>query len=1060
MPESGWAYAPCAVALAAKLCIACLAGTTSSSTTGEPAAVITSTRQLRELVPKPDSYYSLRIEGTVLWVNTRQGRLVLGDEAGLAELELELPTTSLAVTDRVRLTGNCIIFKRSGRAVLVPKGPVIDNDGVHGTVERFGTVYLEAGLQPFRLTWFNGQDQLELAVEIEGPNFARQPIPSNMLFWGARIQPTHTTGIEPGVWYECVDAFGETLPDFDKAQPINTGHTGDLDLRILPRTNQIAVRFTGYLKVPWPGLYKFYLRSDDGSQLFIGNPPITVDVIGTNMLPLPRRISPGQALGPNEEIFWAETEGRIALVRVSSDLTQMELTAGGGKLQVDLVGHFDTDTANLRGCRLHVVGVCCSATTADGQRVAGRLLVGGTNQIVVLPAPASEQQCRVDRMNGLPVLDTAVEVHKLKRDEAQRAYRVKLGGVVTCVLPEHQAFTIQDSTRGIYVVDMTGFGRSQPEVGEYVQVEGVTDPGLFAPVINATRVVSAGPGLLPEPVQPTWDQLLNGSMDAQYVQIQGIVTDVRTNTVTLHMRDGSIEVHLRPNNVGLMELPTLRDALLRIRGCLFASWDYVTHQVKPGEIRIYNADIFVDEPAPVDVFGVASKKIAELLQFDPLAGAFQRVKVEGQIIANLGPVFFIMQDGFGMRFIPRTNLMFQPGDTVEVVGFPDVVAACSPTLREAVARKTGHAPLPQPRWLGVNELLDAANDATRVRVEATLVGIGGAADGQTLELQTGVRTFVARIAPSVLLPRNLVQGSRLEITGVYIGRGNNRVTSPQVSSFELLINSPENIRVLARPPWWTLERLLIVIGVLLCVLCVAALWITMLHRKVEQRTAELTTQIQQRQRAEHRQWLERERTRIAQDLHDELGAGITEISMLALRAGATDAAVEKRAVHLEQIRARATELVIALDEIVWATNPKHDSLTSLVSYFSLYADRFLGAANIRCRIERDQQLSDRPLASHMRHELFMVFREALNNVVKHARATEVTIWFGLKDSVLQITVADNGQGMNYAQNTARGEGLANMRARIERLTGVFDVESALGKGTQVKFAVPIGSQDV
>ena len=129
------------------------------------------------------------------------------------------------------------------------------------------------------------------------------------------------------------------------------------------------------------------------------------------------------------------------------------------------------------------------------------------------------------------------------------------------------------------------------------------------------------------------------------------------------------------------------------------------------------------------------------------------------------------------------------------------------------------------------------------------------------------------------------------------------------------------------------------------------MWITQLHRKVEQRTAELENQIQERQRVEHQRAMEQERARIAQDLHDELGSGITEISMLAARAGSASAPDEKRARYLEQMGDKAREMVTALDEIVWAMNPKHDSLVSLVSYFCLYADRFLGLANIAWRLE-------------------------------------------------------------------------------------------------------------
>lgn len=1060
MPKTRWAHAACAAVLAANLSIL-HAKDLADKPGALPAGItITNTAQLRQLVPDPDSLYSIKLDGTVLWANAVQGQLVLKDESGVAELGLALAGSELAVGDRVRVEGKCTMINRAGRRVFVPHGPVVDNNGVHSAVERVGTVYLEAGLQPFCLSWFNGQDQLELTVEVEGPNLARQQIPADMLFRPANKHATTGTNVEQGVWYECFDAVGETLPEFDSLVPIKCGYTENFDLRILPRTNQVAVRFTGFMRVPQTGLYRFFLTSDDGSQLFVGRPTVTVTVVGTNSLPVPKQVLPGQVLTAGDEMFWAETEGRIRLIRQQVGVTQIELTAGAARLDLDLAGQLGGEPRHMLGQRIRAIGVCCSTITADGQRLPGKLLVAGTNQIAFFPTTQPEHTHRPERSTDLPVLHTAVDVHKLKRDDAQRGYPVRLDGVITCVLPEHQAFTVQDSTRGIYVVDMTRAGHGLPEVGEHVQVEGVTDPGLFAPVVNARRITSVGLGQLPEPVRPTFDQLLNGSMDAQYVQVQGIVTETRSNTVVLHMRDGSIEMQLRPNNIALAALPTLQDALVRVRGCLFASWDYVTHQVKPGEIRMYNADIFVDEPAPPDIFATPAKKVSELLQFDPLAGAFQRVKVDGQVVASAGPVIFMMQDGVGMRFVCRTNPVLQPGDTVEVVGFPDVVAACSPTLRGAIVRKTGHEQLPHPRRLAPGELGDPVNDATRVRIEATLVSASGGGGAQALELQAGMRTFVARPAQGVLLSRNLAQGSKLDVTGVYVAQGPAALPSRQVPAFELLITAPGDITVLARPPWWTLERLLIVIGVLLCVLCLAALWITLLHRKVEQRTAELTAQIHERQRAEHRQWLERERMRIAQDLHDELGSGITEISMLALRAGSNDAPTEKRMLHLEQIRARATELVTALDEIVWATNPQHDSLASLVSYLSLYADRFLAAANILCRVEQGQHMTDRAVASHMRHELFMAFREALNNVVKHARATQVTIRFELADSVLQIAVIDNGCGMSAAPANLAGEGLANMRSRVEKLGGKFNLQSAPGNGTQIEFAVPISSQNV
>ncbi len=458
-------------------------------------------------------------------------------------------------------------------------------------------------------------------------------------------------------------------------------------------------------------------------------------------------------------------------------------------------------------------------------------------------------------------------------------------------------------------------------------------------------------GICLTPCGLTWDQLLNGSLDAQYVEVQGIVTAVNTNGVTLLMPEGRINVELRVPGLKTPELRQFENSLVRVRGCLFANWDYVTHEVKAGEVRIYGATISVDQPAPEDLFATQTKSFGELLLFDPQAGAFKRVKVSGQVLHAQDPEYFITDGKTGLRFVANKPVELAAGDLVDVVGFPELSGA-SPVLREAVARKTGHAPLPPANVLPKDDLIHASYDATWVQARGTLVSVRDTPTEHLLEIQNSLRTFVARLAAAHNLNELLPVGCQLELNGVYSGLGGNKAVGQEITSFELLLNSPADIQVLARPPWWTLERLLVIVGALACVLAVTVLWITQLHRKVEARTAELEIQIKERQRIEQQRVMERERARVAQDLHDELGSSLTEISMLAARARATAVTDEKRRNYLEQMNDKARGMVDALDEIVWAMNPRHDSLASLVSYFCLYADRFLGLAGIALAVGR------------------------------------------------------------------------------------------------------------
>jgi len=998
--------------------------------------------------------HSIRLEGAVWWANPAQGRFVLKDESGAAELEMDLAGRSIQPGQQVRVEGNGTIARLGAGFRLGARGPVVDNNGIHGMTEKSGSVYLKAGRHPLRVDWFNGVEKYGLAVEYEGPGLSRQKIPGTVLFRMQTDAPDETGKPVNGLDYRCYDVPGEALTDFSRQMAIKTGTVTNFDLSVLAHPEHVGIEFAGFLEAPRDGLYTFYTKSDDGSELFVGVPSLQLTVTGQAELPPPRQMVIGQTLRDGEGGQWATVEGKVTFVNEQPDGVKLELSAGADRMRVEIADGSQLPGVPLLNSRIRATGFCQSADTADGQRVPGVLLVPGGREIQVLETHREAMESASTNAGALPELTTAAEVHLLKREEAQRGYPVKIRGVVTCVVPEYQAFVLQDSSRGLYVEDHSAVRSHPPQIGEHLEVQGVSDPSKFAPIVLAQQIISLGEGHLPMPVYPTWDQLLNGSLDAQYVEIQGIITGVQTNGVTLLTQSGRIKLELRVTDLKPEALEHYEDALVRVRGCLLASWDYVTHEVKVGEIRIYGADISVDQPAPADLFAIPSKTAAELLLFDPQASVFRRVKVSGQIVHVRDTEYYMTDGRNGLRFITKKPEALAAGDRVEVVGFPELSGA-SPVLREAVARKSGEGPLPAAKILPADDLIQSDYDATRVRVRGLLVSVRETWTEQVLEIQNGVRTFVARLDATNGLAESLPVGSQLELTGVYSGQGGNRAVGQDISSFELLLNSPADIRVLARPPWLTLQRLLIIVGALACVLAVTVLWITQLHRKVEERTAELEKQIQERQRVEHQRAMEQERGRIAQDLHDELGSGITEISMLVTVAGSATGAGSGPVRHLEEIGERAQQMVTALDEIVWAMNPKHDSLMSLVSYSCLYADRFLKLANIICQLKGAVDLPDRAVSSVHRHEFFLAFKEALTNVIHHSGATEVRLGVRLIGDRLRLSIADNGKGLAPGAAGRGGDGLVNMRARLEKMGGRFEIASQPGRGTTVRFYMPL-----
>jgi signal transduction histidine kinase/ligand-binding sensor domain-containing protein len=216
------------------------------------------------------------------------------------------------------------------------------------------------------------------------------------------------------------------------------------------------------------------------------------------------------------------------------------------------------------------------------------------------------------------------------------------------------------------------------------------------------------------------------------------------------------------------------------------------------------------------------------------------------------------------------------------------------------------------------------------------------------------------------------------------------------------------------------------------------------------------------EKLERQQAVARERIRIAKDIHDDLGASLTYITMLS--ESANDEPIISPT-NLARIHGTARELTRSMDEIVWAVNPKHDTVDSLAAYLTRFAHGFLSAASIRCRFDMPMRGEDWPLSAEMRHNIFLAFKETLHNVICHAAATEVCVSLKMDVKKIVLTVTDDGRGFAMAGKQAdspqkpdrifQGEGLANIRRRLAEVRGECDIQSELGKGTTVKITVPV-----
>ncbi len=217
-------------------------------------------------------------------------------------------------------------------------------------------------------------------------------------------------------------------------------------------------------------------------------------------------------------------------------------------------------------------------------------------------------------------------------------------------------------------------------------------------------------------------------------------------------------------------------------------------------------------------------------------------------------------------------------------------------------------------------------------------------------------------------------------------------------------------------------------------------------------------------RLEQAHTLERERTRIAQDLHDEMGAKLCRISFLSEHARRGELPPEELRDQISSISDASREVLHSLDEIVWAVNPQNDTLEHVASYIGQYAEDYFNMTGIHCEQEIPAQLPPHPLSSQQRHNLFLATHEAFTNILKHSGASHAKGFHDLeRRNIQEIDITDDGKGFDLqavklrTDSSTAGDGLSNMQQRLNAIGGRCNIESAGGKGAHIKFIVPLNS---
>lgn len=682
--------------------------------------------------------------------------------------------------------------------------------------------------------------------------------------------------------------------------------------------------------------------------------------------------------------------------------------------------------------------------------ILGTVFFGLVFPLLETPAPAEE-------------LRTVAAIRALTVGQTEQNIPVHLQGTVTFFDERLYSHFIQDNTAGIYLQFPTSVGPPALEPGQLVDVTGICNPGEYAPVVMVSRLVVTGKAPLPTPKVVTYEQLASGVEDSQFVEITGIVRSVsRPADSPFYLIDiatGGGRLSVYSKDLPVKRSDDLLDSTVRVRGVCSTKFN---HKRQLFAIRLMlpqPEDLEIKIPAPEDPFATAARPIDSLLQFAPQETYGHRVKVAGTVIYySPGEALFIQDGDQGIEVQTLETAPLQLGDRVEVLGFVSQ-GEYTPRLEDATYRKISSGEPPKPAALTPDEALKGDHDCRLIQVSARVLDRTLHGADRYLILQDGDFIFHAYLkqAEGEDAFAGLENGSRVETTGVCLIDPGEWVAGPawRAKSFRIELRSAADVVLLKTPPWWTLRRVLWMSGGLAFMALAAFAWVAVLRREVAERTRQLEIQIQERQRAERQREIEQERARVAHDLHDDLGAGLTEVNMLSSLAKSPTTSAEEKAHYLDDLSETARRMVTSLDEIVWAVNPRNDTIASLASYFGSYAQRLLELAGIACGLDIAEELPEHPLDPKFRQEIFFAFKEALTNIVRHAQATQVWLRISAQDHRLRVEVTDNGRGLQPAKRQAGNDGLANMKERLNRLGGECHIVGDATHGTTVQFSAPL-----
>jgi signal transduction histidine kinase/ActR/RegA family two-component response regulator len=673
-------------------------------------------------------------------------------------------------------------------------------------------------------------------------------------------------------------------------------------------------------------------------------------------------------------------------------------------------------------------------------------------------------------------IDSVERIRQLSLEQAAQRRPVRITGLVTWSMPGTGFFFLQDVSGGIRV----RFDPEQvevPQLGKYLEVEGVTYDGGFMPAVDLQSVIDRGSMSPPEGRPVTFEQAISGQEDGQWVAMRGFIqrTESEGDWRWLHVTTPAGDF------VGLLQSPVNFVAnpgsLIRVHGVCEATAD-ANGQLTGVMLRVpFIHSIVIEEDAPIDYFDLPVRSLKELRR---LSGArdLMRVRVSGTALHSVaGRVLYVQDGDTALPLLTRQQQRVAPGERIDAVG----VLGWEGTrivLRETVFRALGRGEPPTPVVVADPSRLQPALDARLVTVEGRLIDVAQQEDHTRLTLQAGSTLFEALLTRAAGEPPVEPElQARLRVTGLYqIGLDESR----QARRFTLQLRTPADIAVAHPARLWNLKRALLVAGVLAGATLLGVAWITALRRRVQRQTQQIRRQMERQSRLEaevHRaarlESLGVLAGGIAHDFNNILTIVMGNLGLVMLDKGLSDASRHCLR-EIERGTTRARSLTRQLLTFAKGGEPVRAPL-QLPEFVKETVLRVLHGSPVR---------SDYSIASGLwpalvdKDQLSQALQSLVLNAVQAMPGGGLLLVMLSNETIgsthrtlapgryVRVVLADTGEGIPAevlprvfdpyfsTRKTGSGLGLATVYSIVKRHSGSIEVESKVGEGTKFTLWLP------